>query len=239
MQVIKNFFSHIKPYTVFILYAVFVFSITRIIPNPSQLLLLLEGFYRQYGYGVIFLSAIAEGTFLLGFYIPGSTAILLGAVFSRTGVVAFPLVIVFAVVGLVMGYSINYFLGQYGFTHIVKRMGLGKGLTKAEHNLQRHYKKTILLSYIHPGSGALISTAAGVLHLPFGRFLFFTIVSQTVWALVWGSLAYMVGLPLVELFIKYFGMSVLVVVVLLICYKRWGKQILSHIRHYFGTLKPK
>jgi membrane protein DedA with SNARE-associated domain len=160
-------------------------------------------------------------------------------VFARSGVLFLPVVILCAVVGLVMGYSVNYFLGKHGFYHLLHRMGLGKGLSVAEHNLVRHYKKTLFISYIHPGSGALISTAAGVLKISFRKFLLFTILSQTFWAILWGSLAYMIGLPLVELFLNYFGYTAVLLIVIWIIYKRWGKQFFMRVIYHFGTLKPK
>ena len=41
--------------------------------------------------------------------------------------------------------------------------------------------------------------------MPFGKFFLLSLVAQTFWALLWGGLAYIFGLVLVEVFIKYFG----------------------------------
>lgn len=192
-----------------IIYLVVLYVIKVQIPDSASMVQLLQTWYALYGYPLIFLAAFLEGTFVISFYVPGSTAVLLGAAISRTGVIQFPWVVFFATLGLVCSYCINYILGKYGWYHALSRMGLEKGLAEASKKLHTHKKKTFFLGYFHPGSASFISTAAGVSNIPFKEFLFFSVISQLFWSLIWGSLAYIIGMTLVELLVKYFSYVVI------------------------------
>lgn len=195
-----------------VIYLIVLYAIKVQIPDSESLVQLLTLWYATYGYPLIFLAAFLEGTFVISFYVPGSTAVLLGAAISKTGVIQFPWVVFFATLGLVLSYCVNYALGKHGWYHALSRMGLEKGLHEASEKLHTHKKKTFFLGYFHPGSASFISTAAGVSNVPFKEFLFYTVCSQIIWSLLWGSLAYIIGMTLVELFIKYFTYVVIVLI---------------------------
>ena len=199
----------IGPLIILLLYAAFIFFIRGKIPqSPNEFLLFIKTFYKDYGYYLIFFGAFFEATFLVSFFIPGSTVILLGAALSRTGVVEFPLVILLGTAGLVLGYTINYFLGKYGWYRVLSAFGLEKGIKNAEEKIKKHGAKAVLLGYISPGPAAFISTAAGILGMPFKKFLLISFFSQLFWAIFWGTLAYLFGTAVVEVIlvnvIRYF-----------------------------------
>lgn len=200
------------PFILLGLYLIVIIYLKGIIPDSETLLKLMKELYGNYGYTIIFVGALLESLFVVSLYVPGSTAILLGAALSRTGVVQFPVVLLLAVLGLMVGYSINYILGKHGWYHMLSKMGLGKGLDVAKEKLENHQAKTIFLGYFHPTGASFLSTAAGVLGLPFRKFIVVSFFSQFFWALVWGGLAYTIGLPLVEFFLKYFSFVVLAII---------------------------
>jgi len=187
-----------------IFYLTFFLFVRGRIPDAETLLDFIKELYKTYGYYLVFFGALLEGMFLIGLYVPGSTTVLLGASLSKTGVVQYPVVLVLATLGLLISYSINYFLGKYGWHHVLARLGLNKGIDVAKDKLEKHQAKTILLGYFHPGSASFLSTAAGILKVPFKKFLILSILSQSLWAFVWGSFAYFFGLPMVEFLLKYF-----------------------------------
>ncbi len=194
------------------------------IPNADGILLWLQDFYRHYGYPVVFISALLEGSFPIGLYVPGSTAILLGAALSKTGTLQFPLVIILATIGFVSAQCINYFLGRFGLYHLLARFGLEKGIVSAEHKLRHHRKKTLFLGYLHPASASFLSTAAGIIKIPFPEFLLISFLSQLLWSLIWGTLAYIVGVILVEFFVKYFTIVVIIGIIIWWGIRYWKKR---------------
>ena len=185
-------------------YVAFFLFVRGRIPDAETIVSFITDLYKTYGYYLVFFGALFEGMFLIGLYVPGSTTVLLGASLSKTGVVQYPIVLILATLGLLISYSINYFLGKYGWHHVLARLGLNKGLDIAKDKLEKHQAKTIFFGYFHPGSASFLSTAAGIIKIPFKKFLILSIFSQCLWAIVWGSLAYFFGLPMVEFLLKYF-----------------------------------
>lgn len=206
-----------------IFYLTFLLFVRERIPDAETLLSLISELYKNYGYYIIFFGALFEATFIISLYLPGATVVLLGAALSRTGAIQFPIALSLAILGFVMGYTINYVLGKYGWYRLLGRLGLKKGIEIAKTSLENNESKTILLGYFHPSSASFITTAAGVLRIPFKKFFLLSFLSQVFWSLLWGSLAYIFGLVLVEFFMKYFGFVVAGVVVVWFLSKRLRK----------------
>ena len=190
---------------VFLIYAIILLYLRRHIPEAPHLIQLIVQFYGQYGYQMIFLGALLEGTFMVGFYVPGSFVVLLGAVLARAGIVFFPFVILFGTLGLSLGYVINYCLGRFGWYHIVEGVGLGKSIKAAEQTILKHQNIALFWGYMMPSSASFLSTAAGILKIKFKKFILQSIFTQLFWSLLWGGLAFILGMRFVEIFLAYFG----------------------------------
>ena len=188
-------------------FAFFIFVRGRI-PDAETLLSAIKDLYGAYGYYLVFFGALLEATFLISLYMPGVAVVLLGAALSRDGVIQFPVALTLAILGFMIGYTINYVLGRYGWNLVLNHLGLKKGIEIAKTKLEDSESKTIFLGYFHPSSASFLSTAAGIIKIPIKRFLILSFLSQLFWSLIWGSLAYLFGVMLVELFLKYFGFVV-------------------------------
>ena len=184
------------------IYLVLFIFIRGNIPDTETLIKEIEKLYLLYGYYLVFIGAFFEGLFPIGMYIPGSTVVLLGAVLSKKATVQFPLVIILAVLGFSLAYCVNYVLGRIGWYQILAFLGLENGIKEAKEKIEKHKDKTILLGYISPSPAAFLSTASGVLKIPFWRFLGLSVVAQLFWGTLWGGIAYIFGMPLVEFILK-------------------------------------
>lgn len=192
------------PLTLFLSYFILFFFLRGKISDPRMFVESIKGLYGAYGYPLIFFGGFLEATFLIGFYVPGATVVLLGAVLSRTGVVAFPTTYLIGISGLMLGYILNYFLGRYGWYNVLSLFGLSKGIDVAKKRIKQHGVWAIIVGYFFPGSASLLSTGAGILRMPFGEFFTLSLISQAAWGLFWGILAYFAGLTVVEFVIKNF-----------------------------------
>jgi membrane protein DedA with SNARE-associated domain len=218
----KKIILGIQVVIVFLIYSLTLIYLRRHIPEAPQLVQRIEGFYGQYGYDMIFLGALLEGTFMVGFYVPGSFIVLLGAVLAKSGIVSFPLVILFGTLGLLLGYIINFMLGRFGWYHIVEGVGLGKSIKSAEDTIKKHQKYALFWGYMMPSTASFLSTAAGILKVDFKKFLLQSLLTQLFWSLLWGGLAFVFGMPFVELFLAYFGFLALIGFLLFIVKKlKW------------------
>jgi membrane protein DedA with SNARE-associated domain len=164
--------------------------------------------YGTYGYYLIFLGALVEGIFILGFYIPGSLIVLLGVSLARLGILSFPLVVIFGISGFCLAYCFNYYLGRVGWYKIVEGFGFEKQIDGAKKKLVSHYSAAFFWGYIMPSTGSVLSTASGILRVPFKAFIFRTLLIQSFWSLFIGSLAYIFGLNFINVFLVYFGIIV-------------------------------
>lgn len=220
----KKIILGIQVIIVFIIYSLTLIYLRRHIPEAPLLVQRIEAFYGKYGYDMIFLGALLEGTFMVGFYVPGSFVVLLGAVLARSGIVSFPLVIFFGAIGLVIGYTINYLLGRFGWYHIVEGVGLGKSIKAAEATIVKHQDKALFWGYMMPSSASFLSTAAGILRVNFKTFFIQSLTIQIFWSLLWGGLAFVFGMAFVELFLAYFGFIALLGFLLFLVKKaRWKR----------------
>lgn len=194
----------LKPLFLLGLYLILLIFISSKIPNPQIFIEKIKELYFVVGYPLIFLSALLEALFLVGFYIPGSTVILLGAAMAKVGVVGYFWVFIFGTLGLMTGYIVNYSLGRHGWYHLLTHLGFKKGVEMAKRRIEKDGVKAIFLGYFFPGSASLFSTAAGILHMPFKKFLLISFLAQSFWGLIWGNLAYSFGFRAIELIMKYF-----------------------------------
>lgn len=188
------------------IYAVVLIFLRNKMPDFSRMIVMAEQIYGTYGYLLIFLAALVEGTFIAGLYMPGSFIVFLGASLARMGITSFPMVIFFGTLGFALGYSINYCLGRYGWYKIIEGIGFEKKISETKNNLKHHYNIALFWGYIMPSTGAMLSTASGILKVPFREFIFKTALIQTFWSLFLGGLAYIFGNTFIQMFLVYFGL---------------------------------
>ena len=211
------------PFLILLFYVVVVIIIRVNLPPAEQIIATVSGFYRDFGYPFILFSGLLESLFLIGFYFPGSAAILLGAALARTGVVFLPFIILFGTLGLMAGYTINYLLGKYGWYKVLAKFGLEKSMTIASEKLEQHGTKALFISYLSPNSASVISTAAGVVNYPFAKFFITSLVSQLFWSIAWGTIAYLLGDIFIELFVKY-AQFIILGIIAVILIRQWVKK---------------
>lgn len=207
-----------------ILYIALFFFLRKNISDISQVITAAEDVYGVYGYYLIFLGAFIEGTFLIGFYIPGSLIVFLGVSLARLGITSFPLVILFGTLGFTTGYSLNYLLGRYGWYKLIEGVGFEEQIKRTKAKIHSNYDKALFWGYIMPSTGAMLSTVSGILHIPFKKFLIRTLLIQTFWSLVLGGLAYTFGMSFIHMFLVYFGLIALVGILIYIISKTRKKK---------------
>lgn len=167
--------------------------IKGVIPGTDAVIEWLEGWYAKYGYTVVFISALLEGLFLANLYIPGSTAIVLGVVFAQRSGLSAPLMVALAILGFMISYTVNYFVGYYGLHRVIAKSGYVKELTETSERMSKSGPLIIFTSFFHPNLAALMSVGAGIIQMPFLKFFSMTTVALIFWDSVWGLLAFYLG----------------------------------------------
>jgi len=163
------------------------------LPSQEEVIRLAEDYFEKYGLITVFVCAIIEAVLFIGWYFPGSLVIVLGVVFAGRD---FPqLLSVFAVttLGFFVAYTFNYFAGKYGWYRLLRVLGFGGPLKKAQTHLTAYGPRAIFLTFWHPNFGGLTATAAGVLHMPFQTFFIYMVVATTMWDVFWTIVGFTMG----------------------------------------------
>jgi len=131
--------------------------------------------------------------------VPGSEPTMLFAGFNVSeGHLAMVWIIVFGVLGDMIGASIAYAIGYFGQRELVENHG-GKlhvsprRIERAHRWFDRYGSGVIVLSRCIPFARAAFPYAAGVARMPFGRFLVFGTIGSIVWISFLGILGNAVG----------------------------------------------
>jgi membrane protein DedA with SNARE-associated domain len=131
--------------------------------------------------------------------VPGSEPTMLFAGFNVSeGHLAMVWIIVFGVLGDMIGASIAYGIGYFGQRELVEHHG-GKlhisprRIERAHRWFERFGAPVIILSRCIPFARAAFPYAAGVARMPFGRFLVFATIGSIIWISFLGILGNAVG----------------------------------------------
>jgi membrane protein DedA with SNARE-associated domain len=206
------------------------------LPDIQQWIELLGGLYDQYGYLIVFLGSFGENTAFLGLFLPGGTLALLGAFYARLGTLNLALVILFATLGTVLGYHIDYLLGRFVLTRFVSRWGnsrlgrrlrLAARLRLARKMLTRHGGKAILISHTIGHMRSFVAMSAGITHMRYPRFLAFEVLAALLWNTLYGLLGYFIGMEIntLETLLQRAGWGILglLLIILLIWRFLWPR----------------
>lgn len=173
------------------------------LPPRDELIITLTNFIDQFGLIIIFIAALIEGLLLIGNYFPGGAVIFLGVI-SATGNIPRAITVVIVVcLSFFIAYTINYFLGKHGWYKLFTKFGLQSTLDSMKNKLSEHSFSAILSSYWFPNLAAVCSTAAGIMHVPLGRFLIQSTIGLVAWNIFWGVVVYITGDALLTLNFVY------------------------------------
>lgn len=159
------------------------------------LLLTLEGWLGHYGYGLVFATILLED---FGLPAPGETILISAALIAAKGKLSIFLLLLAAWLGAVLGDNIGYAIGRFGGRALVLRIGRyvfvnEKRLSRAEGFFRRHGPIVVVIARFIEILRQLNGIAAGILNMPWRKFLLFNAIGALLWVGFWGTLFYLAG----------------------------------------------
>jgi membrane-associated protein len=171
----------------------------------------LETFVRDYGlwvYGLLFLIIFAETGLVITPFLPGDSLLFTVGALSATGVLdirfAAPLLLVAAVLGDAVNYSIGHFVGPRVFT-AADRASFWHRLLNRNHLMQahaffeRHGGKAIVLGRFVPIVRTFVPFVAGCGSMSYPQFAAYNVVGGMLWVGICVGAGYVFGnVPVVK-----------------------------------------
>jgi membrane protein DedA with SNARE-associated domain len=159
------------------------------------ILLTLEGWLGHYGYGLVFATILLED---FGLPAPGETILISAALIAAKGKLSIFLLLLAAWLGAVLGDNIGYAIGRFGGRALVLRIGRyvlvnEKRLSRAEGFFRRHGPIVVVIARFIEILRQLNGIAAGILNMPWRKFLLFNAIGALLWVGFWGTLFYLAG----------------------------------------------
>ena len=160
------------------------------LPEPDEIFNFILNLFNTYGLIIVGLAAFIEGLVLVNIYFPGSAVILIGVVAKKDDPVGAMQVVIVTIIAFLLAAIVNYALGYFGLYTLIRKLGGGEWLKKAEGWYERSGHRAILTSFIHPNLGAFISVACGNARFPFTKFMLYAVVGALLWNTLWGVVVY-------------------------------------------------
>ncbi len=190
-------------------------------PPREEMITIAKGYFETYGIITIFIASLIEGMLLVGWYAPGGLIIFLGVILSAGNPAQAAASVSATILGFIIAYTLNYYIGKYGWYRLLLRFGLSGPLENAKARFQKQSFKAIYLTYWQPNLGGLVATSAGILHANPRKFFFTSALGAILWSAFWGLSAYFLGEKILEyLGIVFFGIMIGWIIVEIVKYRR-------------------
>jgi membrane protein DedA with SNARE-associated domain len=129
---------------------------------------------------------------------PAQTLLIVAGIYAGDGRLHVALVVLIGFLAAVSGDSIGFWIGRVGGRRLVLRLGHYIGLTesrldKAEGFFERHGGRIVALARFIDGLRQFNGVVAGVVNMPWWRFLTFNALGAIVWAAVWSGVGDLAG----------------------------------------------
>jgi membrane protein DedA with SNARE-associated domain len=163
---------------------------------PEHLLEILRSYLARYGYGAVAGALLLENA---GLPVPGETILLLAsfAAYSEHRL-QLELIIVVAITAATLGDNLGFVIGFYGGRPLLDRYRQvlhvpPSAIERGERLFLRYGAATIFFARFVAGLRVVAGPLAGVLRMPWRRFLLFNTLGAAVWVTVVASAGYLFG----------------------------------------------
>ncbi len=181
------------PVVLVIAYIIIAFFLKDLLPSGEEILTNFSRLFAKYGYELVFIGALLEAALLVNFLVPGASVVLVGAFFASQGVMSYPIFLAVAITGFLAGFLIDYWIGFYGWSDILVRMGMGRYVEMAKRKLLSAGGKSFFFGYVHPDIATIFAIAAGITKMDIREFILYSFLAGSMWLIFWTGLVYIFG----------------------------------------------
>jgi membrane protein DedA with SNARE-associated domain len=152
-------------------------------------------FHGPPAYALIGFLAFAEAALMVGFFIPGETAVVIGGVLAGIHQVNLDLMIVVVVVCAIVGDSVGFEVGKRSGPWLLERRPLkgNAGVSRTMGMLEHYGGPAVFLGRFVAFARAIIPGLAGMSGLRYRTFLCYNAMGGVLWGVGYTLLGYVVG----------------------------------------------
>src|SRR5437763_4452792 len=196
----------------------------------DQFFHLLRDFLHQYGYWTVGIALLLENA---GIPVPGETTLLFASFLAYSeGKLHLPLIMLTGTIAATLGDNLGYLIGFYGGRPLLQRYQRllrisPQRLRRGEQLFQQHGPPAIFFARFLFGMRIIAGPLAGVLRMPWRRFLLFNFLGAVVWVSTIASVGYAFGSQreLVMEVIDRLNIAVFVIVVAALAFAYWRFRV--------------
>jgi membrane-associated protein len=179
----------------------------------------LTAAYGPWIYGILFLIIFCETGLVVTPFLPGDSLLFVaGAIATQDAMnvhIMVPLLIIAAVLGDAVNYSIGRFFGAKLFANPDSKIFRRRYLEVTEAFYAKHGGKTIILARFVPIVRTFAPFVAGMGHMPYRRFALYNVIGAVVWVTLFSYAGYFFGnLPVVQSNLHYLIVAIIFVSIL-------------------------
>ena len=146
----------------------------------------------RHGYSLIFMIALLES---LGLPVPASVALLIAGAASSWGKLSFPASVAAAVIPIVLGDSLLYYLGRssgWALLSVLCRVSLNPEtcILRSAESFYKRGKLTLLFAKFVPGVATMAPPLAGSMKMKYSQFFLFDTSGTILYCMVYASAGY-------------------------------------------------
>ncbi len=146
--------------------------------------------FDNYGYWAVFFGTLSENTLLVGLLVPGSFVIILAGLAVQEGSMSLPLSLVIGVIGTVIGDTISYYLGQFGWSRI---KFLRDNTERVREPLLRRGMSFVLFYHFAGYTRVVGPASAGLMRMPFHRWAIADYGGACLWVAAYMAIGWALG----------------------------------------------
>ena len=172
-------------------------------------------------YGLIFITSFLESLAIIGAITPGAVLMSVIGFLIGSGILPAKMVYLVLIVGVLCGDLLSFSLGIIFKDKIYKVWPFRRYpdfLKNGVDFFNKHGGKSICIGRFIGPMRAIIPMIAGILQMPLMRFIYFTLPSAIVWAVVYTIPGYLLGALALELpkmlVMKFIGLGLLILLIL-------------------------
>ena len=126
-----------------------------------------QSLFEDYGYWVVFFGTLCENTLLVGLIVPGALVVLLAGLAAHDGTISWLEAVVLGIAGTIIGDTLSYFMGRYGWSRFGQTRFLRELAEKAREPLLRRGTLFVLVYHFAGYTRVIGPTTAGLLRMPY------------------------------------------------------------------------